>query len=170
MTIWPAILAGPCGRPPKTLPYCERRTVEVSALGIFPGFRHLVEAIQALTDTLLIAVNTQRELGPAFDRLEKLERSRVHFEAECEGMLLKADGKLKAASAAEQRERQLKRANEKLVDSFDIEGEGGAAPGPYVQLDDVAPSEEEGLPAVRLALATNNKAHAQRMKWNAPGA
>ena len=133
---------------------------------ILLGFRRLLEAIQALTDALLALNETQRQLGPALDRLEALERNRHQFEAECEGMLLKADGKLKAATSAEQRERQLKKANEKLSDPFDLDSEEAAETGRHpVLVDDAAGGEAPGVPAVRLALASNDKTYAVRTKW-----
>ena len=133
-------------------------------LTVFHQFRRLVEAVQALAAALDDLVRIQRELGPALDRLETLEHSRHHFEAECEGMLLKADGKLKAASSAEQRERQLKKANERLSDPFDPDGE--AVPeGVAVLRNDAARGEAEGVPPVHLALAPNDKTHAVKAKW-----
>jgi len=131
---------------------------------IFQGFRRLVEAIQALASALESLARIQGELGPALDRLESLERTRHQFEAECEGMLLKADGKLKAAASAEARERQLKKANDRLADPFREDGEEGAEPTP-VQPGYVTTSEAEGLPPVRMALAPNNKAHVVRAKF-----
>ena len=129
------------------------------------GFRRLLEAIQGLTDAVHCLANIQERLGPAIDRLEALERSRVHFEADVEGMLLKADGKLKAATSAEQRERQLKKANDKLTDPFSPDGEAEPENPAWVRRDDVEGGEGQGVPAVRLALASNNKAHAVRTKW-----
>ena len=79
-------------------------------------------------------------------------------------MLLKADGKLKAAAGAEQRERQLKKANDRRADDFDPESNRGSE-SETVHPDDVAAGEAQGVPAVRLALATNDKAHAVRTKW-----
>ena len=137
----------------------------LGSLSIFQGFRRLVDAIQALTDAVSSIARIQQELGPALDRLENLEHSRHQFEAECEGMLLKADGKLKAASSAEQRERQLKKANERLADPFDPEGVEGADPRPFIPADDVAPGEAARVPPMRLALAPNNKSHAVKAKW-----
>ena len=133
-------------------------------MAIFQGFRRLVEATQALAQALEDLVRIQRELGPALDRLDTLERARHHFEAECAGMLLKADGKLKAASSAEQRERQLKKANERVSFELDPDSEEGTPPAPNVGHD--APrGEAEGLPPVRLALAPNDKTLAVRAKW-----
>jgi len=131
---------------------------------IFQGFRRLVEATQALASALEDLVRIQRELGPALDRLDALERERHHFEAECQGALLKAEGKFKAATSAEQRERQLKKANDRFADPFREDGEDGAEPAP-IQPNYVTTSEAPGLPPVRLALATNSKTHAVRAKF-----
>ena len=131
---------------------------------IFQGFRRLLEAITALTSALVELASIQRQLGPALDRLEVLERTRHQFEAECEGMLLKSDGKLKAAASAEARERQLKKANDRLAEPFPEAGEEGTEPPPSVP-HYVAAGEEAGVPAVRVALAPNSKAHAVRHKF-----
>jgi len=130
----------------------------------FRGFRRFLEAILDLTAALEDLVRIQQELGPAIDRLEILERSHHQFEAQCEGMLLKADGKLKAAASAEARERQLKKANDRLADPLGETGEEGTGPAPFFP-DDAAAGEAQGLPPVRLALAPNNKAHAVRAKF-----
>ena len=133
-------------------------------MSIFGRFRQLIEALQALRSAVDDLVRAQRVLGPAIDRLEALELSRHQFEAECQGMLLRADGKLKAATSAEQRERQLKKANQKLVDDFDLIGVEGPEGAPDVG-HDVAPSEAQGLPPVRLDVAPNRKAAAVNAKW-----
>jgi len=131
---------------------------------VFRWFRSLVEAIKALTDALEDIARIQRELGPAVERLDRIELSRHQWEAEIEGMLLKADGKLKAAAASEQRERQLKKANQRLDTEFDPVGEDGTPPATDAGHD--APGgEAPGMPPVRLALAPNNKALAVRAKW-----
>ena len=132
---------------------------------MFRVFSRLLATIEALTDSVMALTGVQRQLGPALERLEALERSRIHFEADVEGMLLKADGKLKAASSAEQRERQLKKANDKAADSFDFDSEETAPLGAHVLEDDAPRGETPGVPPVRLALASNNKAHAVRTKW-----
>ena len=133
-------------------------------MSIFQGFRRHLEALQALTDALQELNQTQQALGPALDRLEALERSRHQFEAECEGMLLKADGKLKAATSAEARERQLKRANDRLADPFGPDGVEKSEPAAVLP-NHAQAGQAPGVPAVRLALATNNKAHAVRAKF-----
>jgi len=133
-------------------------------LVIFQGFRRYLEAIKALTSALEELATIQRDLGPALDRLEVLERARHQFEAECEGMLLKADGKLKAAASAEARERQLKKSTERLADPFPEEGEAGTEPT-TVQPDYAAAGEAPRVPPVRLALAANSKTAAVRAKF-----
>jgi len=132
---------------------------------IFRDFRALVAAVRELVSVLEQAVQAHREIGPAVDRIGSLELSRHKFEAMMEGMLLKADGKLKAASNAEARERQLKRSYEKqLLDRFDSDGEQGAEE-PAVLGYDAAAGEGERVPALRLDVAPNNKAAAVRAKF-----
>jgi len=130
-------------------------------MSIFPGFRRLVAALQALTDVLAGLARIQQELGPALDRLNALELSRHHFEAECEGMLLRADGRLKAANSSEQRERQLKKANARHVDPFASDGEEVAEP---VLANDAPAGEAQRLPPVHLGVE-NGKSRALRAKW-----
>jgi len=133
-------------------------------LGIFSSFRSLVEALDNIAVSISELTKCQSELGPGDERLHALEVSRHLFEAECQGMLLKADGKLKAASNAEARERQLKRSYERDLDPFDEAGNEGSKADP-VRTVDAPGGEAEGLPPVRLALATNDKSHAIAAKW-----
>ena len=118
----------------------------------------------ALTSSIDRIAQLHDDIGPALDRLEKLERSRIHFEAECEGMLLKADGKLRAAANAEARERQLKQAHQRIADPLGEIIEEGAAPEAVLP-NHVARGEAEGLRPVRVAVATNNKTAAVRAKF-----
>ena len=137
-------------------------------MSVFRGFRRLIDAIQSLALALEGLAQIQRELGPAVDRLEVLERSRNQFEAECEGMLLKADGKLKAASSSEQRERQIKKANERFTDPLSDESTAateGYDPADVAVAPNAGAGPPEGVPPMRLVLAANNKAHAVRTKW-----
>lgn len=131
---------------------------------VFQGFRRFLEAIVALTSALGRLAEIQKAQGPAIERLEKLELTRHHFEAECQGLLLRAEGKSKAANSSEQRERQLKKANDRYADIGDIEGLDQPAT-PSVRTDDVERGEAEGLRPVPLALAPNNKTHAIRAKF-----
>ena len=135
---------------------------------IFPGFRRLLEDIEALALTLRDLVTIQRELGPAADRLDALELSRHHFEAEMQAAVLKAESQYKAAASSEQRERQLKKANERFTDPFSDESTApaeGHDPSDVAVPSDAGAGPPEGVPPVRLVLATNDKAHAVRTKW-----
>ena len=108
----------------------------------------------------------QKELGPSIERLEKLELSHHQFEAMCEGLLQKAEGKLRAANNAEARERANKRSYEHLLDPLAEDGVTGEAPGgDSVLTDHAAPSEAERLQAMRMVVAPNNKTLAQRAKF-----
>lgn len=129
------------------------------------SLRPLIEQLDDLSGTLRVLVTTQQALGPAHERLEQLELSRVRWEAQCEGLLLKAEGKHNAAKAAEMRERQLKKSYAKqLVDPFPEEGE--EAEGSAVLALDAPAGEAEGVRPVYMGLATNNKkALAQAAKW-----
>jgi len=135
-------------------------------LRIFREFRRLIEAVEGLTGVLSQAAEREKSLGPALDRLTALETSRHQFNAEIEGLLLRAEGKLKAAANAEARERQLKKSYERDADPFPEEGSGKApGEGDAIPGYDAAASEAERLQALRLDVATNNKALAQRAKW-----
>jgi len=133
-------------------------------VGIFSGFSHLIAAILELVSVVRELVEAQRQIAPATARLDTLERERHNFEAMAEGLLLKAEGKHKAANNAEARERALKRSYEKNLDAFDLDGEEGADPGAVLPIH-VATSESERLSPVRLDVAPNNKAAAVAAKW-----
>lgn len=108
----------------------------------------------------------QRDHGPAVDRVAALELSRHQFEAECEGKLLKADGKLRAANNAEARERQLKKSYERDSDPFGDPGEEVAEAGRTLQLHDAAERQDERVSPVRVGLAPDRKAAALTAKWS----
>jgi len=134
-------------------------------LQVFRDFRSLLDALRALVSVLADLVEAQRELGPAVERLEALELSRHHFEAEISGMVLKAEGKLKAANNSEARERQLKKSYENRIDPLDPDSQEAEEVGETVYDLDVARGEEERLQALRLDVAPNSKANALRRKW-----
>ena len=110
--------------------------------------------------------NTLREQGPATARLEALELSRLQWEATCEGLLQKAEGKLHAAANAEARERANKRSYAHLLDPLAEDGEEPETAARYPDSSlDAPPSEEERLSAMRLDVAASPKALAQRAKF-----
>ena len=132
---------------------------------IFRSFRRLVESVEMLGGAVDRVARAQEEVAPAVDRLEALELSRHQFEAMMDGLYLKAEGKLKAASNAEARERQLKRSYERhIFDELDPDSEEGSK-APAVLSVDAPPSEEERVHGVRLGMAPNNKAQAIKAKW-----
>ena len=138
---------------------------------MFRTFRRLLAALEGLKAELRgVCVElselcaTQKALGPAIERLDILDRQRHQFEAMCEGLLLKAEGKLHAANNAEARERSMKKSYEKLADPF---AEDGLEPEEVTAVlhDDAAGRETERLQTLRLDVAPNNKALAQRAKF-----
>ncbi len=140
---------------------------------MFRAFRRLIEALeqiagrlQALDVAVLALMRVQQEQGPAIGRLEVLELSRHQFEAMCEGLLQKAEGKLRAANNAEARERANKKSYERLLDPLAEDGEEPEAAARHPDgLNDAPASEAERLSALRLDVAPSPKALAQRAKW-----
>ena len=132
---------------------------------IFRDFSRFLEAVQDLVAVLQELVRVQSELGPAVDRLEALELSRHHFEAEMSGLVLKAEGKLKAANNSEARERQLKKSYDIRTDPLYAEGEEPEAEGAPVLPGDADGGEAERLQALRLDVAPDRKQAALRFKW-----
>lgn len=133
-------------------------------MGIFSGFSRLIAAILELTGVLKQLVEAQRQIAPATARLDVLERERYNFEAMAEGLLLKAEGKHKAANNAETRERALKRFHEKDTDPFDSESTEGQGQAGVLPIH-VPAGEGERLSPLRVAVAPNNKAAAITAKW-----
>jgi len=133
-------------------------------LAILRIFRDFVSALQTIARSLEALASIQRLAAPASERLDALELSRHQFEAEMEGLLLKADGKLKAASNAEARERQLKKSYEANLDSFSEDGDQGSSASP-IPPNHAEAGEAEGVSPLHLDVAPNNKALALRAKW-----
>ena len=144
---------------------------------VFRPFRLLIAALGTLADRmqgLTIAVieldRTQREHGPAIERLELLEQSRHQFEALCEGLLLKAEGKWRATSNAEARERQMRKSYEHLIDPLaEVGDEPEASTRNPDGADDAAPGQAEGVQPLHLDVAPSNKTLAQRAKFGVRG-
>ncbi len=133
----------------------------------------VVGALQGLKNELrnvavqLAALHeVQKSIGPARERLDVLERQHHQFEAMCEGLLLKAEGKLRSANNAEARTRADKKSYEHLVDIGDEIGDDPEAPGRHPDSgNDVPPGEAARLSAMRLDVAPSPKALAQRAKF-----
>jgi len=134
---------------------------------MFKSIRALTDAIQTMNVAILAALKAQEAKGPSEDRLADLEISRATWEAEMEGVLMKAEGKLKAANNAESRTRTMVKHYEKDADPF---GEDSDAPEVQGTLD--LPPEhvqfggEEGVYPLQENLASHDgKAIALRAKF-----
>ena len=155
------------------VPHGRTSTRESGPTTVFRPFRRLLgttdnlaAALRELCVTLEVITAVQKSHGPAIERLEALELSRHQFEAMCEGLLRKAEGKWRAANNAEARERANKKSYEHLLDPLDEIGEEPEATAPNANRDDDAAfSEAERLSAMRLDVAANPKALAQRAKF-----
>ena len=129
-----------------------------------------LHGVTALLGDVAVALakltRVQEAAGPATARLEALELSRHQWEATCEGLLQKAQGKFHAAQNAEARERANKRSYAHLIDPFPEDGVEPEAPTRDSSDDnDVAPSQAEGVRPVRVDVAPTNKTLAQRAKF-----
>ena len=122
----------------------------------------VVEPIDQLTHCIQELAKVMRDHGPAADRLEDLERNRAMWEVDMAALVADAKGTYHSANNAEARTRTMKRHYEKNADPFDVNGEEIPV---AVQAGNAERGEGNGMPAVRLALATNDKTHAVRTKW-----
>ena len=133
---------------------------------MFSTFRALVDELGRLNTHVAALVRLHGTVGPAQDRLEVLELSRAQFEADMEGLLLKAEGQLKAARAAEARERHMKNSYEKNADPFDPDSEEEVPAEPHqISGPDGYSGEAEGLQRVHVGLAPTHKTRALNSKW-----
>jgi len=132
-------------------------------MGILRNFSRVADALERLATTHGRAVTVMAESLPSEQRLADLELSRSQFEADIEGVLLKAEGKLRAAANAEARERKMKDQRE---DYFDQSDQDRAELQDGIPPFDVTPVQEEEVLDMPLGLETNSKAHALRHKWH----
>jgi len=133
-----------------------------STLGIIRDFRRAADAIERLAAGMSAAQRERAETGPLLERLVDLETSRAMWEAEVEALLMKAEGKLKAAANSEARERTMQKSREADFDPFDIPG---AEVPEAIPLGYAPAGEEEGVYPVRVDVAGNNKTAALRRKF-----
>ena len=128
--------------------------------------RDIVRSLMYLKDAVLALAQVQREQGPASERLEALELSRHQWEATCEGLLLKAEGKLRAANNSEARERALRKSYEHLLDPLAEVGDPPQAPDGSTPIEnDAAPGDPAGVQQVRVAVAPSDKTLRLRAKF-----
>ena len=135
---------------------------------MFSTFRRVAEALERLATTQSQLVRTQ----PSEQRLDDLEQlvaqlelERSRWEAEIEAVLMKAQGKLKAAAASESRERTMRKTYEHLIDPLHRDGDEVEAEAP-VRGNHAAPGEGEGVPPVYMDVAPTGKAYALRAKYS----
>jgi len=134
-------------------------------MAVLRDFRRIADALERLAAQHGAFVRALEENKASTDRLDDLELSRSRFEADIEGLFLKAEGKLKAAANAEARERTMarKRFEESDTDPFDDdrEEEQEALPEGYAEA-----GYPEEMHAVPVGVETNSKAHALRFKFS----
>ena len=85
-------------------------------MAILRDFRRIADALERLAASVTAAASRHQDGRALTERIEDLERERGLWEADVEGLLAKAEGKLKAAANSEARERKMQR---KSADGFD---------------------------------------------------
>lgn len=131
-------------------------------MGLFKDFRRIADALDRLAAGMSAAQRERLEVGPVIERLQDLERSRGMWEADVEGLLAKAEGKLKAAANAEARERTMRKTYEADIDPFNIDG---TEEQEELLVGYAPPSQEEGVQPVRVDVAPDYKAVALSRKF-----
>ena len=133
-------------------------------MSVLRDFRALVGAAQGIERELQALAASQETDAALAERVEQLELSRRTWEADVEGTLLKAEGKLAAANNAEARTRTMKKSYEKLHPLADFDGEGEEVPTP-VPTGHAEGGEVEGLQPLRVDVAPDYKALGARRKF-----
>ena len=135
---------------------------EEGTLGLLNDFRRAADALERMAAGMTAAQRERLDTAPVFERLLDLEQSRSMWEAEVEGILAKAEGKLKAAANSEARERTMQKRHEADPDPFGIDSDEVET---LVPIGDVAAGEEEGVQPVRVDVAPDYKAVALARKF-----
>jgi len=132
-------------------------------MGILNDFRRATDALERIATALNGALRSNQASTLPLERLQELERSRSLWEADVEGLLQKAEGKLRAAANAEARERTMKDFHEDDVDPFPPDSPEVEA---RIQDDDAENVfAEEVLPVPVDVAPETRKAFALRMKF-----
>ena len=133
-------------------------------MGVLKDFRRATDALERIATALNGALRSTQASTLPMERLQELERSRALWEADVEGLLQKAEGKLRAAANAEARERTMKDFHEDDVDPFPPDSPEVQA---RLQDDDAeAVYPEEVLPLPVDVASESRKAFALRMKFS----
>lgn len=131
---------------------------------VLEDFRRAVDALENISLGLTASLRAIQQNEPSMERLQGLERSRALWEAEVEGMLAKAEGKLKAAANAEARTRTMAKAYENEIDPFDADREQGED---RLSPEDVEPRYAEEVQPLHMGMeAESKKAYALRAKFS----
>lgn len=130
---------------------------------VLRDFRRIADALERLASTAAAAIRNEHEHLELSARIDAVERDRHQFEAQMEGLLLKSEGKLKAAANAEARERHQA---EKRRDEFDPFPDEGEEIERQLQDLDAEGSQEEEVQPMHLGLEKNSKAYALRAKFS----
>lgn len=133
-------------------------------MAIFRTFRRLLDAILLLAEAVESLAKAQTSATPSMERLDALELARHQFEAEIAGVLLEAKGKLRAASNAEARERQMRKSHEADFESGPEASDPGTGESPILP-DDVETGGAERVSPLYLGLAPSHKASALAHKF-----
>jgi len=126
------------------------------------------KALREISDVLHEVSGRVADRAELVERIEQLELSRAKWEAEIDGLLMKADSTLRSAANAEARTRTMRKSYEGFADDglTDRETEVGQELTEHVPNGNVAPIAAEPLQAVHVDLAQNAKAGALRMKFS----
>ena len=132
-------------------------------MAVLRDFRRIADALERLAAGQSSTRNAVQRMEGVTERLDTLELERHQFEAEMEGLLLKSEGKLKAANNSEARERHQREKHERDLDPFSDDSEEIQRRIPDLDAESV---EAEEVQTVPLGLETNTKAHALRAKFS----
>jgi len=133
-------------------------------MSVFSDFRRCADALERLAASQTRQITSAEDARLSGDRLDQLELGRAQFESDCEGLLTKAEGKLKAAANAEARERTMRKNH--AEDIFSDVGEDSDELTARVPALDAPTSEPEEVLDVPMALALNDKSYATRAKFS----
>jgi len=133
-------------------------------MGVLKDFRRSTDALERIAAGFAAAARRLEDTSSLTERIQDLERTRGLWEADVEGLLQKAEGKLKAAANAEARERTMQKAHQNESDPFPDDSEEGEA---AIQESDVEAGYPEEVLPLRVGVETESKkAYAIRAKFS----
>lgn len=141
---------------------------------MFRPLRSITEGLQGVRSAVLLVADGLKGLGSdeglevaMATRVEALELSRAVWEAEMEGLLLKAENQYKASAAADARARTKARNDEDIFGQSPEERPASVEPPPVARLPErnVEAGPENGMSALQLGVEEDDKGAAYFMKW-----